>query len=202
VTPVRLAVAAVLAAAAVIASLLAQDVSHVRAALASGDVSYRATPSRAEWTASTTLGGAARSLLGAGDDLRLRRALQLYVRARKLHLRLDNAVDVESARGRVQDALEPLARNPHTASQALTLLGVLAFQASAAGGSQSQVDTALSNFTDAVRADPTDADAAYDLELVLRLVAAHGSRVEPGRGNGVGRTGHRGAGGGQPGSGY
>lgn len=201
---IRIVLAALLAAGAVVAVLLANDVRTVDSALRDGDVVYAATPSRASWSVSTTIGGAAESLLGAGDDVAFRRALQQYVDASKLRLRLDNAVDVESARGRAQDSLERLARNepsPRT-SQALTLLGVLAFRASASGATQSQVDAAISDFTDAVRADPGNVDAAFDLELLLRLTTAHGTRVEPGQGGGFGRTGRHGAGGGQPGSGY
>jgi hypothetical protein len=200
----RLALAALLAAGAIVAALLAQDARTVGSAMRGGDVVYAAAPSRARWTASPTFGGAAQSLIGTGDDLAVRRALQEYVDVSKLHLRLDNAVDVESARGRVQDALERVARGAPSArtSQALTLLGILAFRAAASGTTQSQVDAAVSDFSDAVRADPGNADAAFDLEALLRLTAAHGTRIEPGRGDGFGRTGRRGAGGGQPGSGY
>jgi hypothetical protein len=203
-TPFRLALAVVLAVLAALSSLVAGDVRSVRSALADGDAVYAASPSRASWTAPAHLGGVAETLLGTHDQVRLREALQQYVAAASLHLRLDNAVDVESARARAQDALERLSRDhdPRRASQALTLLGILAFEASAAGGSQSQVETAISDFTDAVRDDPTNEQAAYDLELLFRLSAAHGSRVEPGPGGGFGRTGRRGAGGGQPGSGY
>jgi hypothetical protein len=203
-TSVRVSLAAVFVALAVLATLLAGDVRAWHSALAAGDVAYVATPSRAAWTARTRLGGASEVLLGVRDDVRLRAALQLYVDVSKLHLRLDNALAVESARARAQDALEQvsLARDPRRVSQVLTLLGILAYRASASGGAQSQVDAAISDFTDAVRADPANAEAAYDLELLLRLTAARGSRVEPGQGGGFGRTGHRGAGGGQPGSGY
>jgi hypothetical protein len=189
---VRVAAVAALAAATVVAVLLAVDVRSSRTALARGDA------------ADTRLGGAAASLLGTGDDVLFRDALQAYVDASKLHLRLDNAVEVESARGRTQDLLERAARSgdPRRASQALTLLGILAFRAAASGGTPSQVDAALSNFTDAVRSDPRNEDAAYDLELLLRLSAARGTRVEPGRGGGFGRSGRRGAAGGVPGSGY
>jgi hypothetical protein len=202
VTALRLVLAGALAAAAVLAALLAADVGAWRSALMSGDTVYAATPSRATWRADAKVGGTAKSLLGIDDDLRLRDGLQLYTNAAKLHLRLDNAVDVESARGRAQDVLEPLARDRRKASQVLTLLGILAFQTSAAGGTQSQVDAALSDFADAVRADPGNEDAAFDLELLIRMLAAHGSRVEPGQGGGFGRTGHRSAGGGQAGAGY
>ena len=203
-SPVRIVLAAVLAAAAVCAALLAGDVRATRDALRNGDVVYAATPSRASWTAETTFGGAAGSLLGDQDDIDFREALQHYVNASKLQLRLDNAVDVEGARGRAQDILEQAARtgDPQRASQALTLLGILAYRSASSGTTQSQVDAAIADFTDATRADPSNADAAFDLELLLRLTIAHGSRVQPGQGSGFGRVGRRGAGGGQPGSGY
>lgn len=199
-TPVRVALAAVFVALAVLAALLAGDVRSWRSALAA----YAATPSRASWTADAQLGGVSEALLGVRDDVQLRNALQQYSDASKLHLRLDNALTVESARARAQDALEQVshAGDPRRVSQVLTLLGILAYRASASGGAQSQVDAAISDFTDAVRADPANEQAAYDLELLLRLTAARGSRVEPGQGGGFGRTGRRGAGGGQPGSGY
>jgi hypothetical protein len=204
VTPVRLSLAGVFAVLAVLAALVAGDVRSWRSALAAGDAVYVASPSRATWSAHAHLGGVSGALLGIRDDVQFRHALQGYVEAAKLHLRLDNALAVESARAGAQDALEQVsrARDPRRASQALTLLGILAYRAFASGGTQSQVDAAISDFTDAVRADPANEEAAYDLELLLRLTAAHGSRVEPGQGGGFGRTGHRGAGGGQPGSGY
>jgi tetratricopeptide (TPR) repeat protein len=200
----RLALAAALAVLAVLAALAASDVRAWHSALAGGDTAYLATPFRAIWTPHPRLGGLAEAALGVRDDVELRKALQLYVDAAKLHLRLDNAVDVESARAHAQDALEQVSRagDPQRRSQVLTLLGILAFRAAAAGGAQSQLDAALSDFTDAVRADPTDEQAAYDLELLLQLTAAHGTRVQPGQGGGFGRTGRRGAGGGLPGSGY
>jgi hypothetical protein len=204
VSPLRIALALALAALAVLAVLAAADVRSARSALAGGDAVYAASPSRATWTADAHLGGLADAMLGTRDDIQLRKALQQYVDASNLHLRLDNAVSVESARAAAQDALEQVSRegDPGRASQALTLLGILAWEASAAGGAQSQADAAISDFSDAVRADPTNEQAAYDLELLLRLTAARGSRVEPGQGGGFGRTGRRGAGGGQPGSGY
>ena len=202
--PVRVALVGVLVAFAVLAALLAGDVRAWHTAIADGDATYGASPSRASWTADAQLGGVSEALLGVRDDVQLRNALQLYVNASKLHLRLDNALGVESERARAQDAVEQAshASDPRRVSQALTLLGILAYRASASGGAQSQIDAAISDFTDAVRADPANEQAAYDLELLLRVTAARGSRLEPGQGGGFGRTGHRGAGGGQPGSGY
>jgi hypothetical protein len=202
--PIRFALAAVFVALAVLAALLAGDVRAWRSSIAAGDAAYAVTPSRASWTADARLGSVSEALLGVRDDVQLRDALQKYIDASKLHLRLDNALTVESARARAQDALEQVshAPDPKRVSQVLTLLGILAYRASASGGAQSQVDAAISDFTDAVRADPANMEAAFDLELLLRLTAARGSRIEPGQGGGFGRTGRRGAGSGQPGSGY
>ena len=195
-TFIRVSLAAVFVVLAVLVALLAGDVRSWRSSIAAGDAAYAVTPSRASWTPDARLGSVSEGLLGVRDDVQLRDALQQYIDASKLHLRLDNALTVESARARAQDALEQVshARDPHRVSQVLTLLGILAYRASASGGAQSQVDAAISDFTDAVRADPANMEAAYDLELILRLTAARGSRIEPGQGGGFGRTGRRGAG--------
>ena len=201
---IRLALAGLLVAAAVIVALLAADVRAWPAALNGGDAVYAATPGRATWTPSTRLGGLADGLLGVQDDVAGRRALQLYSLSIGLHQRLDNALDVQTARAQALNALASAARDPdpHDASQARTLLGILTFGASASGGSQNQVDAAIADFTDAIRADPSDVFAKFDLELLLRLTAAHGTRIGPGQSNGPGATGHHGAGGGVPGNGY
>ena len=200
----RLVLAGFLVAAAVLVALLAADVRSWSVALASGDAVYAATPGRASWTPSTRLGGLAAGLLGIRDEVAQRRALQLYSVTSGLHERLDNALDVQTARAEAQDALVAAARDsdPLRAAQARTLLGILTFGASASGGSQDQVDAAASDFTDAVRVDPQDDSAKFDLELLLRLTAAHGTRTGPGQRNGEGASGRHGAGGGMPGSGY
>ena len=78
VTAARIALGAVLAALAVLVALLAADVRSWPAALASGDRVDAASPSHATWTPPARLGGLAQDLLGVRDDLRHRRALQLY----------------------------------------------------------------------------------------------------------------------------
>ena len=203
-TGLRLALAALLVAAAVLVALLAADVRAWPATLRSGDAVYAATPGRATWTPSTRLGGLAGTLLGTGNDVADRRALQLYTVTMGLHQRLDNALDVQTARAQALDALAAAARDPdpYRASQARTLLGILTFGASDTGGSASQVDAAVSDFTDAIRADPENDFAKFDLELLLRLTAAYGVRTGPGQANGIGPTGRHGAGGGVPGNGY
>ena len=99
---------------------------------------------------------------------------------RGLHQRLDNALDVQTARahGAGRARRGRARRRCHAVRpQARTLLGILTFGASAQGGGPSQVDAAISDFTDAIRADPDDDDAKFDLELLLRADRrARGSR--------------------------
>jgi hypothetical protein len=200
----RIALGAVLLAVAVLAALLAADVRVWPPALASGDALYAASAPGATWTPPTRLGGVAQDLLGLQGDLQLRRALELYRKSAAVPQRLDNALDVQTARAQAQDELAAAARHspPQGASQALTLLGILAFRAVTVGGAPSQTDAALSDFTDAVRTDPGNELAKYDLELLLRLTGAHGVRAGTGQGSGVGRSGRHGGAGGIPGSGY
>ena len=174
---VRTGLGALLAALAVLVALLAADVRSWPTALSSGDRVYAASPSRATWRPTTRLGALAQNLLGVRDALRLRRALELYRESASVPQRLDNALAVQKARTEARDALAATAGDsPQHASQALTLLGIMA-----AGDGSSQVDAALSDFTDAVRADPGNELAKYDLELLLRLTAAHGVRPDGGQ---------------------
>ena len=199
----RILVGVLLAALAVLAALFAADVRSWPAALVSGDAVYAASAPSASWAPRTRLGGLAEDALGLRGELRLRRALQLYRESTAVPQRLDEALAVQTTRADAQVALAAAARDssPQGTSQALTLLGILAFHSVAVGGAPSQTDAALSDFTDAVRVDPDNELAKYDLELLLRLTAAHGVR-RGGQGSGVGKGGRRGGAGGLPGSGF
>jgi hypothetical protein len=193
--------------AAVVTALLATDVGAQRDAVDAGDARYAIAPGRAAWTASTLLPGhAASRLLAIGDDVRAREALRRFRTTAFRRGRLDNASDVAAARADAEVALASVARShdPDKASQALTLLGVLAFGDFARSGHNSAglADAAVSYFDGAVRLDQANEAAKYDLELVLKALAARGVRIGPGTGAGVGPTGRRGAGGGVPGHGY
>ncbi len=197
--------ATVLAVAAVLAALLAGDVRAWPFALDSGDAAYALRPAVAEWTPTTRLGGLAASLLGVGEDVASRRALALYRQVVAQQELLSNSLEVETLRVQAETALAAPAAsaNPSRASQARTLEGILAFGAASEGGAGvSQTDAAIADFTDAVSVDPDDTAAEFDLELLLRLTAAHGERTSAGPTNSFGRTGRRGAAGGSPGSGY
>jgi len=191
-------------ALAVVALLLAADVRSWEHALADGDAAYALSARRATWTADTTLGGLAGNLLGVDDDLAARHALQLYARVAGTRLTFDNATRVQTARAEAQDALVAAAANsdPQRASQARTLLGILTFGRNASGVEADQVESAIADFTDALRADGSNDEAKFNLELLLRASAASGTRPGQGVGGGFGRGGRRGAGGGTPGKGY
>ena len=84
------------------------------------------------------------------------------------------------------------------------MLGILAFADSQRTGptAPAPVEQSVADFQAAVRADPSNEVAKYNLELLLRKLAASGTRHGP---NGsAGGTGHgrNGAGGGIVGRGY
>ena len=201
---VRIGLAVVLVAAAVVVALLAADVRGWSKAMASGDAVYDATPLSATWTPSTRLPASlSRGLLGLQDDLAMRHALQLYRANVGAHARLDNAVLVEAARGTAEAQLAAVARGSDATrdSQAETLLGVLAFGDYSQGQQTSQADEAGSAFSEAVKLDPGNTIAKYDLEVLLRQLIAHGSTVGSQAGAGFG-PGKHGAAGGVAGRGY
>jgi len=204
VTALRIGAVALLAAVAVVAALLAADVRAWPLALDRGDAAYALAPDRAAWTPDTHLGGLAGALLGTGGDVAARRALQGYRRVAGLREQLNDALEVQTERVAAINLLAgpSSSADPQVAARARTLLGILAFSEAADGGGVSQADTAIADFTDAVRVDPGATAAKFDLELLLRLEAPHGERHGSGLGGGFGRTGQAGASGGVPGSGY
>lgn len=198
---------AILLLAAVVIALLAADVRAQGDALAAGDARYATAPGRARWHASSLLPErVARGLLAVGDDVAARKALKQFRATAFRRGRLDNAADVAAARADTEVALGKVARSgdPDKASQALTLLGVLAFGDFARSGRNSAglAEAAVSYFDAAVHVDSTNEAAKYDLELALKALAARGVRIGPGSGAGVGTTGRRGGGSGVPGHGY
>lgn len=203
-----LIVAAALVVLAALAIVVSLDLRSWRSSLDEGDARYVESPGAARWAASTVLPSAlGRDLLGVDDDVAARRAIRLFRVADRARGGLDTALERQGTRARAELALADVAReadDPAVASQASDLLGVLAFGDFAAGGGRDadQAGRAASAFSAAVRLDPTNETAKVNLELVLRLFAAHG--VRPGASPTVGGQGpgRRGAGAGLPGRGY
>jgi hypothetical protein len=202
--PLRILLVVALIAIAALLALLAADVRAWPSSIAAGDAVYQVAPLEARWAPSTRLRESiSRRLLGVQDDLDARKALQEFRANVDVKARPDNAVQVAGARASAEGALARVARLPGAAraSQAETLLGVLSFGDFSQGGQITQAQQAVAAFQSAVKLDPTNDDAKYDLELLLLQLIARG--VRPGSQSGAGAgPGHHGAAGGAGGQGY
>jgi len=197
----RLAVASALTALAVALALLAYDLVAWDEALTQGDRTYAVDPSDARWSATTVLPhDPAGAFLRVGDPVALRRAVRSFVVSVDVPRGLDNGLRRAQLRARADVALTGVVASgdPSAASQAANLAGVLAETALEG----TATDRGRAAFEAAVRADPTNADAAYNLELILRRAKVVGTREGPGSGSGPRGQAEPGAGSGQPGEGY
>jgi hypothetical protein len=202
---VRRAGAALALAVAVLGILLAVDGRRWTSALDGGDERYAAAPKTANWQATLILpGDPAASLLEVGDDLSLRDALRRYAVARATPKGFDNGQKQAEARARAEVALADVTFRGSAvqASQAGNLLGVLMAGAGTAEGGVSSDDRAQAAFDAAIRADPANEVAKYNLELLLRRQRVVGTREGPSTGSGARGSSRRGAGAGTPGQGY
>lgn len=202
----RLPIAVVALAAAVLVALLAADLRSTQAALRSGDTVFAQSPAAARWQASTILpSGFSRRILGISDELAFRRAAQTFVAVQSAGLGIDNGYSESQRRAALEVTLTNLARSsdPRRAAAADNLLGILAFTDSQQTGASAPapVERSVADFQSAVQLDPANVDAKFNLEWLVRQLVAHGTRVGNG-GQGAIAKGHKGAGGGLPGKGY
>jgi hypothetical protein len=197
------------------AALLAADTRTWQDTIRSEDALLVAAPTEASYDAPTRVPFSfAERLLGVRDDVAARQAIVLFERTASSPINRDNAFQTGGALARAESALADIARGPDRvrASQAETLLGILVFTAvgpttdpfptERAGPGPDQVTEAVLDFQNAVRDDPEDTTAKYNLELVIRSLAAQGVRVGTAQQGSSGSIGRRGAGGGIPGQGY
>ena len=207
--------ALVLLVLAGLAALLASDVRSWQRTLRSDDALLAISPGAATWHARTHLPfSLAERALGVQDDVAARHTIALFRTNVSVQSALENGLTVAAARARAEDALAAVARgsNKGRASQAETLLGILTFgdlepttgpfQLQPAAPGPDQSEAAIGDFQSAVRDDPQNTTAKFDLELLLRVLRAQGVRVGSNNQSGAATTGRRGAGGGIPGSGY
>jgi hypothetical protein len=205
VRPARLAVAAALVVLTAVLGVVTHDLLAWRSALSDGDTRFRTSPAAAGWSASAWFpGDPAGRLLALGDDLALRRAVRAFVVAELTPRGFDNGEHRSRVRAAAEASLTDAAArgSGSQASQADNLLGVLVAAAGRVTGGVTADDRARDAFESAVRADPANGDAKYNLELLLRRSRATGTRHGPGSGSGPRGTGRRGAGAGTPGRGY
>ena len=185
----KLVLAAVCLVVAALALALARDVWLWEKAMRDAD--RRAQFSRtgpASWEAATVLpGDPGRAVLGIDDDLAYRR---LYVRASAVAAETSSATT--SQRSLLEADLARVSRttNAVAASAAANLLGVLFFT-DPDDPENSPAERAVGAFQDATLADPANASAKANLELILRQLSTSQlkGRSSPGGGDKGGRGG-------------
>ena len=190
--------------AAVPLALLAEDVRGLPTAMRAGDVQLRVRPAWQDpWPDSGRLPGRpAERLLGVDDDLEFRRALRFYVMTRgRYRARIPGFVPpLDGARRRLRRVVKE-SDDPGQRAMASNYLGVLTYQT---GGfvDENYVRRTLNFFRDAVRLDPANEQAKFNLELLLyrsRLLTNDG---EGSIGRGRATIDVEGAGSSDPGRGY
>jgi hypothetical protein len=153
----------------------------------------------------TLLGGVAERILATKDDVALRSGVGSFVTAERTPYGFDNGQQQTRVRAVAEARLATVASGatPNEASQADDLLGVLAWGAAEAPpGVLAPADRAVQSFTQAARLDPANEDATFNLELALRALAPHGSRLGASPNSSSRGVGTSGAGAGTPGEGY
>lgn len=188
---------------------LAADVDRVRAAIVADDVTYRTAPDAGGlWHTDALLpGGAAESVLDVDDDVAFREALRA-LRLSRLDLGITSDPELALRRGEARALLQGIAGSDDDAksrARAMGLLGVLSFAASLSDARDQalHIQDAATAFQGAIALDPTGSEPKANLELSLQ----RGRAVQPqesggGQNPSPGGAGAKGAGVGDPGSGY
>jgi hypothetical protein len=201
--------AAAALALAVAFALVATDVSRWPGALKAGDARYRTNPDEAGLWRPDELAPRrlARDLLGLDDDLAYRRAVQ-GLRVARLEGPSVTDPNLSLLRSDAQARLLEIMESegdPARRSQAANLMGVVALVSLVAEERDRAIlfSTAVRSFRRAIALDPGNNDAKYNLELSLqRGRQLQLSEAAGGRDPAPGGQGQRGAGTGDPGSGY
>ena len=210
-----LVAAAACAVVAVFLGLAAVDVARLHSALPADDVRFRVGSGGPKLWQPETLApfDTGKRVLGIEDDLDFRHMLQ-DLRVSKLRDATVSDPALALHRTATSDELESIVvhdPDPTLRSRASTLLGVLsvaAWNSTPQSGTTEQdrselLLSAIASFEQAIALDPENDDAKYNLQLmllrgegILPTEAAAGKNPLPGG------SGSRGAGAGEPGSGY
>jgi hypothetical protein len=162
--------------------LLAFDASAWRRTVARDDLRFRALPAhRGLWKPATSLpGDPASTLLGTGDTMAYRRALQLFWYSR-IGLNPEERQDLPTLRAAAQQRLLDLSTRGTSARERsfmTNLLGVLVVTTPTSAVDKGAIEQILKRasgyFEQAIRTDPGNVDAKMNLELVLRLTRPGG----------------------------
>lgn len=166
---------------AVLAALVARDAAAVQRGFDRSDLAFEAQPAAERlWKIDTRM-PYARRMLGVEDDLLYRRALRAFaVDAR----RGDNPYDFArpAFRAEAQATLGSAERSDLATplrSKAASLQGILTFEEATADpvNGPMLVKRSLDDFGRAVRIDPANEEAKYNLEFLLRLMDPSAARI-------------------------
>jgi hypothetical protein len=186
--------------------VVAVDVLRVSGTVTRDDVRFQARPTLPQglWDDAGFLpGDIASKVVGLEDDLRYRRAIWLYARVEPDKVQI--ATPQQEA---LQASLEPklidaarAEKDPRRRSRLLNLLSLVAMTRYAVDPADRSniVRGAIGNLTSAIEIDPDNADAKFNLELILRDFF---HQVAPAAAPDRGRLGGNAAGVGRDGSGY
>lgn len=166
---------------ALVAAVVARDAAAIQRAFDRSDLAFEAQPAAERlWKIDTRIPLVDRAL-AIEDDLVYRRALRAFaVDAR----RAENPYDFSrpAFRAEAQATLGSAERSELARplrSKAAMLQGILTFEESTADpvNGPTLVRTALGDFTRAIRIDPANEEAKYNLEFVLRLMDPRAARL-------------------------
>ncbi len=215
---IRAAIVAFLAWIGVVSALAARDVLAWRGQTAHADVAISShSPDLGVWRPRTWLpAGLSEWLVGTGDDVEFGQALQHFQVFRgdqQWGLFVANGVNddpsnfarrtLELAALEFQfDHLASSSRSAELRSRARQLHGILLFQhlILQGGDAKTTLERTIADFTEAVRLDPENATAKYDLEGLLYLYKPLSNGQPPPLLNRQSNTGPNSGGGGSPGS--
>jgi hypothetical protein len=174
---VTLGGAALAAVAAVVLIVAAVDVQRLQHRLAEDDVRFATNPVDTHlWQVDALLpGNVAGNVLGTDDDVSYRAVLRAFFLARP-RINPFALPRLELARGEAQVKLNDLIsveRDKRRLSQEKTLLGALALAVAPRQEPEQRFasfQAAATYFTEAIRLDPQNEDAKYNLEGTLELL--------------------------------
>lgn len=186
---VTIAGALLAALAAVVLIVAAVDVQRVQNRIAEDDVRFATNPvDDGLWQVDPILpGDVVDSMLGTSDDIRYRRVLRAFFLARP-RINPFALPRLELARGEAQVQLTDLIsaeQDTRRLSQEKTLLGALALAVAPRQEPEQRFasfQSAADNFTEAIRLDPQNEDAKYNLEGTLELLRQLPKTFETSRG--------------------
>lgn len=169
--------ALLLAGVAAVLVLFALDTRSWQTTMRRDDVRFRALPDHGKlWKPTTTLpGDPAGLVLGTGDSIAWRRALQAFWYTH-IGANPQANVDLPALRAKAQSEFQRIVDDGTTAgerSDAANLLGVLVITTPVSAGSQTAqlavIKQSTAFFQQAVELDPNDTAAKANLELILRV---------------------------------